>query len=255
MTGQRHKGIYLLPNLLTTASLFAGFLGMLWAINRDFFWSALCILISCVCDGLDGKVARMTKASSNFGVQLDSLADLVAFGVTPALLVYLWQIHVFGRLGIACAFFYLACGALRLARFNVMSMTGNGQPSKFFVGLPIPAAACVLATLVLFATYLPLSVQAVFLPRFCLVITFVLAFLMVSKIRYLAFKDAELIKAHPFRVSLAVVLLFVLIASEPKMFGFLFFALYLLSGPLYTYFLLPVQKKTFLRGLSRHKPS
>ncbi|PIE69635.1 MAG: CDP-diacylglycerol--serine O-phosphatidyltransferase, partial [Deltaproteobacteria bacterium] len=127
----RHKGFYILPNLLTVGSMFSGFCGMLFTIEGNFEYCALAILISCLLDGMDGKVARLTRCTSEFGVQLDSLADLVAFGVTPALMVYFWQTHVFNRLGLVTSFLLIACGALRLARFNVQA----GKISKkFFIG-------------------------------------------------------------------------------------------------------------------------
>ena len=130
----RHRGYYLLPNMMTMASLLSGFLGMLWSIDGRFEMAALAVIVSCVFDGLDGKLARLTNSASDFGVQLDSLADLVAFGAAPALMIYQWQTHAFGRLGIMASFLVIACGALRLARFNVQ--TGKIS-KKFFIGLPV----------------------------------------------------------------------------------------------------------------------
>jgi len=231
----RHKGVYILPNLFTTASLFLGFMGMIWAIEGLYENSALCILGSCLFDGLDGKVARLTNTTSEFGVQFDSLADLVAFGATPALTVYLWQLHTFGTLGLMASFLLIACGALRLARFNVQSAVTS---KKFFVGLPIPAQASTLATLILFAPHLPPNWFAEVLPTACLVLVYVLSFLMVSTMRYASFKEYGFIKAHPFSSMVTVILLFVMVASRPKMLGFLFFLGYLVSGPIYTMFIL-----------------
>ena len=256
MSEPRHRSIYVLPNLFTTASLFAGFAGILWAVEGRFHWAALAILISCVCDGLDGKVARMTRASSEFGVQFDSLADLVAFGVNPALMIYLWQTSAYGRLGMVSSFLFVACGALRLARFNVVASRGRSlRPKKFFVGLPIPAAACVLATLLLFTSYMDAELVGTILPPFCLGLMYVLSLLMISKVRYASFKDVEVAKAHPYTASVSVVLLFVLVASEPRLLAFIFFMTYLLSGLAYTFVYLPLRNKTLLRGLSRSKPS
>ncbi|MCF8105710.1 MAG: CDP-diacylglycerol--serine O-phosphatidyltransferase [Desulfohalobiaceae bacterium] len=254
MQESRNKSVYILPNLLTTASLFTGFLAVLWAVEGYFIWSATGILVSCVFDGLDGKVARMTKGSSRFGIQLDSLADLVSFGVAPALMIFLWQTSVFGRLGIASSFLFLACGALRLARFNIQSDQAEEKTSKFFVGLPIPAAACSLSTLVLFSTYLPATMQTFLLPAASLLLMIILALLMVSQVRYASFKEVEYIRAHPFTTSVSVVLLFVLVASEPKLLGFLFSTAYLASGPIYSFLILPLRRGTFLGGLIRHKP-
>ncbi len=230
----RHKGVYILPNLFTTASMFLGFLGCLWAIQSRFELTALAILGSCVLDGLDGKVARLTGTSSEFGVQYDSLADLVAFGVTPALMVYFWQLQQFGRLGLMAAFLIVVCGALRLARFNVQSKTVS---KKFFIGLPIPAQASTLATLVLFSPYV-----ADMAPRtlgLCvLALVFLLSFLMVSTIRFASFKEYGVLKAHPFSSMVTVILLFVLVASRPRALGFLFFLGYIASGIGYTLFYL-----------------
>ncbi|SDN40311.1 CDP-diacylglycerol---serine O-phosphatidyltransferase [Desulfonauticus submarinus] len=236
--GPKHKSLYVLPNLLTTASLFAGFWGMLLAINGAFEQAALAILISCFFDGIDGKVARLTRASSDFGIQYDSLADLVAFGVGPALLVYLWQTHVFGRIGIMVSFLFLACGALRLARFNLQAKVSS---KKFFIGLPIPAAACTLATFILFHPYIGF-IPSIWMARLTLGLTFLLALTMVSKIKYASFKDVEMARAHPFTSTVLVIFLFALIASEPKFLGFVFFILYVFSGYFYTLIFLPLRK-------------
>jgi CDP-diacylglycerol--serine O-phosphatidyltransferase len=243
--GPKHKGFYILPNMLTTASMFSGFWGMLAAVQGRFELCAVFILISCFFDGMDGKVARMTGTGSDFGIQFDSLADLVSFGVTPSLMVYLWQTQHLGRLGITISFLLLACGALRLARFNVHSKTASSK--KFFIGLPIPAAACTLATLVLFSSYLPQQFAATVLPWFSLILTMLLALLMVSQVKYASFKEVEVVRAHPFTCTGTVIFLFVLVASEPKLFGFLFFMGYLVSGMIYSFLVLPLRKDTDLR--------
>jgi CDP-diacylglycerol--serine O-phosphatidyltransferase len=244
----RHKRVYLLPNLLTTASLFIGFLGLTWAIQGDITSCALCILASCVFDGLDGKVARITNTQSEFGVQLDSLADLVAFGVVPAVMAYLWTLHDFGRLGLMAAFLFMACGALRLARFNVQAAVTS---KKHFVGLPIPAAACTLATLVLFNDYVPHEYLHSVMSVGTLVLVYVLSFFMVSTIRFYSFKEISAFKAHPFSWMVTAILIFSLIASRPKVLGFVFFLGYLISGPLYTLFLLSRRNKRLLRDSSK----
>ncbi|MDD2219382.1 MAG: CDP-diacylglycerol--serine O-phosphatidyltransferase [Desulfoplanes sp.] len=239
-----HKGVYILPNLMTTASLFTAFLGILWAIDGQFEKSALAILVSCLFDGLDGKVARLTHSASDFGVQFDSLADLVAFGVSPAVLVYLWNTHMFGRLGLVSSFLLIVCGALRLARFNVQV---NVVSKKFFVGLPIPASACTMACLVLFAPYLPEALQTTMLPGVTLGLAIVLSLLMVSNVRYASFKDFEVLRSHRFSATVTVIMLFVLVASEPKLLGFLIFIGYMISGPLYTFIILPLLRSHRLR--------
>lgn len=246
----RHKSVYLLPNLLTTSSLFIGFLGLTWAIQGDYASCALCILASCVFDGLDGKVARLTGTTSEFGVQLDSLADLVAFGVVPSMMVYLWMLNDFGRLGLMAAFLFMTCGALRLARFNVQAATGS---KKYFVGLPIPAAACTLATLVLFTEYVPEQYMHTIVPTFTLGLMYVLSFFMVSTIRFYSFKEVSAFKAHAFSWMVTAVLLFSLIASRPKILGFIIFLGYLISGPILTIILLSRNGKRLLRDNSKEE--
>ncbi len=244
------KGVYLLPNLFTTASLFSGFLAIIWAIEGQFLYSALAILVSCVLDGMDGMVARLTHSTSEFGVQLDSLADLVAFGVAPAIMVYMWQLQEYGRLGLLASFLIVACGALRLARFNVQS----GKISqKYFIGMPIPAAACVLATLVLFSTQSPAFLEDMY-GTITLVLVYVLSFLMVSRVRYPSLKEFDGIRTHPFRTTVAAMLIFVVIASEPKILGFLFFLTYLLSGLVLSFLILPFRKIRLLRESPQELP-
>lgn len=245
-----YKGVYLLPNLFTIASLFSGFLGIIWAVEGRFEYCALAILVCCVLDGMDGMVARLTRSSSEFGVQLDSLADLVAFGVTPAIMVYMWQLQGFGRLGLLASFLLIACGALRLARFNVQ--TGKVF-SKFFIGLPIPASACILATLVLFSTVAP-DFIAQRIGLITLVLVYLLSFLMVSRVRYLSLKEFDLIRTHPFRTTVTALLVFVIIASEPKVLGFLFFLTYLVSGLVHTFLILPYRKIRLLRKSPQELP-
>lgn len=225
MSESMRKGIYILPNLFTTGSLFAGFYGMVATMNSDYKTAAIWILVSSIFDGLDGKVARLTGTSSKFGVEYDSLADLVAFGVAPGLLMYKWALQPFGRLGWLAAFLFVVCGALRLARFNVQV---NTVESKRFVGLPIPAAASMVsATVLLFSHFgWPSSYKKLAI----LVLIYLLAFLMVSNFRYYSFKDPELIKRQPFGFLVLAVLLLVVIAAEPIVMLFLIFICYTISG-------------------------
>lgn len=246
----KHRGYYLLPNMMTIASLLSGFLGILWSIEGSYEMASVAIIVSCVFDGLDGKLARLTNSASDFGVQLDSLADLVAFGVGPAVMVYQWHLHAYGRLGLMASFLLIACGALRLARFNIQ--TGKIS-KKFFIGLPIPAAACTVASYVLFASYIPEVFQD-WVPRVALTLSFLVSILMVSNVRYASFKDAEVIRAHRFSATVTALLIFVLVASEPKLLGFVFFVCYIASGIIYSYFILPLRGKSFLRE-SSHKIS
>jgi CDP-diacylglycerol--serine O-phosphatidyltransferase len=232
MNGEKHdmadsmrKGIYILPNLFTTGSLFAGFYGMVATMNGDFRTAAIWILASAIFDGLDGKVARATGTTSKFGVEYDSLADLVAFGVAPGLLMYAWALKPFGRVGWLAAFLFVVCGALRLARFNVQVATVE---SKRFVGLPIPAAASMVSATVLIFHHMGWgSYKRVAI----LVLIYLLAFFMVSSFRYYSFKDPELVKRQPFAILVLTVLLLIVIAAEPVVMLFVLFICYVLSGP------------------------
>lgn len=219
------RGIYILPNLITAGSLFAGFYSMVSTLNSNYSTAAVLIFIAAICDGLDGKVARMTGTTSKFGIEFDSLADLVAFGVTPGLMMYAWALKPFGRLGLLAAFLFVVCGALRLARFNVQV---NTVESKRFVGLPIPAAACMVASTVLLfnhqgwpSSYKKLAIIG---------LIYLLAFLMVSSLRYYSFKDPALIKRQPFGFLLLAVVLLIVVASEPVVMTFSIMLLYVLSG-------------------------
>lgn len=231
----RHKSVYILPNLFTTASLFSGFLGLIWAGAGRYEACAMAILFSALMDGLDGKVARLTGTSSEFGVQYDSLADLVAFGVTPAFMMFQYSLHQYNRLGMAVGFLFTVCGALRLARFNVQASTAN---KRFFTGLPIPAAGCTLACLVLIAPSLP-ALMHEGIAGISLFFTAGIAFLMVSTIRYASFKELGAFKAHPFRTMVGVITLFALIVSNPKVFGSLVLFGYIVSGLINTFIILP----------------
>ncbi|MDR3580979.1 MAG: CDP-diacylglycerol--serine O-phosphatidyltransferase [Oryzomonas sp.] len=221
------KGIYILPNLFTTGSLFAGFYSMVASLNGNFEVAAFWIFASAVFDGLDGKVARLTGTTSKFGVEYDSLADLVSFGVTPGLMMYAWALKPFGRLGWLAAFLFVVCGALRLARFNVQV---NTVESKRFVGLPIPAAASMVAATVLLFHHFgwPSSYKRLAI----IVLIYLLAFLMVSSFRYYSFKDPALIKRQPFGFLLLAVVLLIVAAAEPVVMTFAIMLCYVVSGPL-----------------------
>jgi CDP-diacylglycerol--serine O-phosphatidyltransferase len=223
-----HRRTYILPNLFTTGNLFSGFFGIISSINGNYENAAIAILVSCVFDILDGKVARLTRATSRFGLEYDSLADLVAFGVGPGLLVYLWALKPFGRLGWLAAFLYVACGALRLARFNVQA---DNVSKKYFVGLPIPGAASMLATTVLFISHWKVIDVSMFsLPL--LVVTYLLGFLMVSNIPYNSFKELEVVKGRPLPILFIMVLLLTVVAARPQVMLFSLLLAYVISGPL-----------------------
>ncbi len=227
---RRLRGVFLIPNLITTASLFGGFYAIAATIDGHYYHAAWAIFISLVLDGLDGRIARFTSSTSGFGVQYDSLSDLVAFGVAPALLVYLWALKPFKQFGWLAAFLYLACGALRLARFNVQ--VGSQDP-RYFNGLPIPAAAMLVATSVAFYHQVGDSFPGKHI--YILAMIYVLSFLMVSNIKYASFKKVEVFRRHPFQSLVGLVLLFVVVAAAPDIMGFAGMILYVASGPLSTY--------------------
>jgi CDP-diacylglycerol--serine O-phosphatidyltransferase len=220
------KGIYILPNLFTTGNLFCGFWAIISVFQEKFLFAAIAILLASVFDVLDGKVARLSGATSKFGVQYDSLADLVSFGVAPALLAYSWALRPYGRFGWLAAFLFVVCGALRLARFNVMSASGE---IKYFKGLPIPAAASMIALTILL--YLRLIETGWVKDIVILVMIYILAFLMVSSIRYFSLKELDLAKRKPFSIFMFVVLSMIVIVMEPVLVLFGFFLLYIFSGP------------------------
>ena len=220
------KGVYILPNLFTTGSLFAGFYGIVATIDGNYRLAAWFILISSIFDALDGKVARLTGTTSKFGVEYDSLADLVAFGVAPGLLMYAWALKPFGKLGWLAAFLYVVCGALRLARFNVQVTTVE---SKRFVGLPIPAAASMVASCVLL--FYHLGGSGTIKKASILVLIYVLAFLMVSNFRYYSFKDPDLVKRQPFGFLVLAIFIIIVVVAQPEIMFFSLFFVYMASGP------------------------
>ena len=228
MSGERrrHRGVYLLPNLLTTGNLFSGFYAVIAVFNERYLLAAVAILIALVFDMLDGQIARFTKTSSRFGVEYDSLADLISFGLAPGLLIYAWALSDYGRLGWAAAFLFLACGALRLARFNVQA---GGTDTRFFTGLPIPAAASLIATTVLLDEYI-VSLGREVRPIVILLMMYTLAFLMVSRLRYRAFKEFSLHRKRPFESLALSVLGLIILVLAPQVVLFAVFALYALSG-------------------------
>lgn len=224
---ERRRGVYLLPNLVTTASLFCGFYAIIAAIQGDFYRAAISILLAAVLDGLDGRIARMTQTTSAFGVQFDSLSDLIAFGLAPGIVVFLWALRPFNRFGWMAAFLYVVCGALRLARFNVQ--VGVIDPN-YFMGLPIPAAATIVATTILLVFQMGGANSTGYL--MVLILIYVLSFLMVSNLRYPSFKGLKLAEKRSFNFLVAAVLLFVLIALEPFVMLTVFIVGYVLSGPI-----------------------
>jgi CDP-diacylglycerol--serine O-phosphatidyltransferase len=220
------KGIYILPNLLTTGNLLCGFWAIISVFQERFYFAAVAILLAAVFDVFDGKVAKLSGATSKFGMQYDSLADLVSFGMAPALLAFSWALRPYGKFGWLAAFLFVACGAIRLARFNVLASSGE---TKYFKGLPIPVAAAMIAFTILL--YFQLIETGWVKDIVILVMIYILAFLMVSNIRYFSFKELELAKRKPFSIFIFVVLSLIVIVMEPVVVLFAFVLFYVFSGP------------------------
>ncbi len=239
------RGIYFLPNLMTTAALFAGFYAVIAGMNGHYEAGAVAIFIAMIFDGLDGRIARMTNSTSAFGAEYDSLADMVSFGLAPALLLYSWGVHEFGKLGWLAAFIYTAGAALRLARFNVQA---SSLSKKYFQGLPSPAAAALVAGWVWVIEHhaLPWDVAAHLIGAGLLVAAGVL---MVSNVRYFSGKEFNLKRKVPFVALLVVVLVLVVISLEPPLTLWGFFAVYAISGPVIT--LRQLQLRRRLRAQAR----
>jgi len=221
----RRRGIYVLPNLFTTAALFAGFYAIVQAMNLRFEHAAVAVFVAMVLDGLDGRVARLTRTQSAFGAEYDSLADMVSFGVAPALVVYEWALKGLGRWGWIAAFVYCAGAALRLARFNT---TLEVIDKRYFQGLPSPAAAALVAGMVWVLIDNGTSGEQVRWYAFAL--TIFAGITMVSSVRFYSFKDINLRRSVPFIVIIALVLVFVFISSYPPGVLFALFLAYSLSG-------------------------
>jgi CDP-diacylglycerol---serine O-phosphatidyltransferase len=222
---RRGRTVYLLPSLLTTGNLFCGFFAMLLTVDGRYTEATLAIFVAMIMDMLDGRVARLMRATSQFGVEYDSLADVVSFGVAPAFLLYSFALHDLGRPAWFAAFLFVICGALRLARFNVV--TGNAD-KRYFIGLPIPAAAAVACSLVIF-------LQGEDLTRWMgvgvAVATYLLSLLMVSTFRYWSFKEFDWARRPPVHTLLIVVLAGMIVATRHEIFLLLVFGGYALSGP------------------------
>jgi CDP-diacylglycerol--serine O-phosphatidyltransferase len=219
------KGVYLLPNSLTLCGMFFGFYSILASLKGNYIHAAWAILIANIFDGLDGWVARLTQSTTRFGIELDSLSDLVAFGVAPAVMLYKWGIAPFGRIGWAAAFLFMACGALRLARYNVQM---GSTESKAFTGMPIPGAATLVSTLVIF--YQEIWEALPEKSYFVLFFTIFLSVLMVSTLRFHGAKELNLGRRKPFSILVAIVIVFTLIVVHPQIALFLFAMIYLIGG-------------------------
>lgn len=217
--------ILVLPSMFTTGNLFCGFYSIVHSFSQDFEKASYAIIIAGIFDVLDGRVARITRSTSKFGVEYDSIADVVSFGVAPAILAYVWVLQYFGRLGWAGAFFFAACGALRLARFNTIS---EELPKSYFIGLPIPAAANLVAA----ASIAYHDLHFVYPDVVMLILMFALGLLMVSSIRYRSFKDFDLRHRRSFFLLVLLVGLLALVAIKPETALAAIFGYYVLWGPI-----------------------
>ena len=238
---KERKGIYILPNLFTSASLFGGFYAIIAATQGRYEAAAVSILISAILDGLDGRVARLTHTSSQFGVEYDSLSDVIAFGVAPGILAFQWALRPFGRFGWLAAFLFVVCGALRLARFNVQK---NTTDPNYFRGLPIPAGACFIASLILFVDELGGMPED--WPLLIVVTIYIISFLMVSTISYPSFKKLEIRNQKHFNVLVSLILILIVIAYKPKIMIFFVMFFYVLSGPIVSLYRLRYRRRRHL---------
>ncbi len=227
----RRRGVYLLPNLFTTAALFCGFYAVIAAMRGDFESAPIAVFFAAVLDGLDGRIARLTNTQSKFGAEYDSLADMVSFGVAPALVVFSWALGDLGKLGWSAAFIYVACAALRLARFNTQVDTAD---KNYFTGLASPSAACIVASLVWVShdlgwvgAGLPFEMSVL-----AALLTALMGVLMIANVPYYSFKGIDFRARVPFVVILAVVLVFGLVTLDPPRVFLLAFLCYAASGPI-----------------------
>ena len=226
---RQRRGIYLLPNLFTTAALFAGFYAIIAGMDGRFEAAAAAVFVAMVLDGADGRIARLTNTQSAFGAEYDSLSDVICFGLAPSLLVYEWALSGMGKLGWVAAFFFAAATALRLARFNTQIGTAD---KRYFQGLPCPPAGATVAALVWFAN--DYGLQAEDAAPFAFAMTIAIAGLMVSNVRFHSFKDLDLRGRVPFMTILVVVVLFVFVSSDPPLVLFVGTLGYAGSGPILT---------------------
>ncbi|MGB0216141.1 CDP-diacylglycerol--serine O-phosphatidyltransferase [Alteromonas alba] len=230
MSESKHKGIYLLPNLLTTAGLFSGFFAVVSSMNGRFEAAAVAVFVAMIFDGLDGRVARITNTQSDFGAEYDSMADMVSFGMAPALVAYNWGLSDLGKLGWFAAFIYVAGAALRLARFNTQVGIAD---KRFFQGLASPAAAAVVCGFVWLGVEYDINGDDIGL--IVALVTGLSGLLMVSNFKYNSFKEVNWNGKVPFVALLVILLIFIIVATEPALVLFIVFALYALAGPINTF--------------------
>lgn len=238
-----HKGIYLLPNLFTTAALFSGFYAVVASMNGDYINASVAIFAAMLFDGLDGRVARLTNTQTDFGAEYDSLADMVSFGIAPALVAFSWSLQSLGKIGWVAAFIYVAGAALRLARFNTQIAQAD---SNYFTGLPSPASAALIAGMVW--VFADMQVSGVDVAWFIAFIVPAAGLLMVSNCRYHSFKGFDLAGKMPFIAFIPIVFVFVIVSLDPAKVLLAIFLLYAASGPIqYLIELLMGKKKLKLK--------
>ncbi|MBC3767909.1 CDP-diacylglycerol--serine O-phosphatidyltransferase [Neptunicella marina] len=234
MTDNKRKGIYLLPNLLTTAGLFSGFFAVVSSMNSHFESAAVAIFVAMIFDGLDGRVARMTNTQSDFGAEYDSMADMVSFGIAPAIVSYNWALTGLGKFGWLAAFIYVAGAALRLARFNTQLGIAD---KRYFQGLASPAAAALVAGMVWVGV--EYNINGNDYSILAALLTGVAGLLMISNFKYNSFKELNWHGKVPFVALLLVLLVFVIVATEPALVLFIVFLLYAVAGPVNTFRTVP----------------
>lgn len=221
------KGVYLLPNLLTICSMFCGFYSIIKSFEGQFYTAAMAIIFAAIFDLIDGKIARLTKTTSQFGAEMDSLADLLSFGLAPSILLYLWALQPLKKIGWLVAFLFVICGAMRLARSNILTKTKDDYS---FIGLPITASAgFIVSSVLVFYRYFPAK-PVISLHPLPIIIVFLISILMVSTIKYESLKKLNLRKRMPFKVLIYSVLILYVLAIEPELTLFIGFTSYMLSG-------------------------
>lgn len=223
---RRVSPIYLLPNLFTLGAMFAGFYAIIQSINHQFITAGTAIFFAMILDSLDGRVARLTHTSSPFGAELDSLSDMVSFGIAPAIIMFNWQLYSLGKVGWIVAFLYCACAGLRLARFNTLLDTSD---RLYFTGIPSPAAAAIVAGYVYMCNKYQLS-GFIHITYLAAIITFIAAFTMVSNVKFYSFKEFNFNRRARFRALLVLLLALILLVSYPDIVIYGFFIVYLLAS-------------------------
>ena len=241
------RGVYLLPNVLTTFGLFAGFFAIILATKGQYADAAIAIFVAMLFDGLDGRVARLTNTQSSFGEQYDSMADMLSFCVAPALLVYFWQFSDLGKIGWLGAFVYTAAGALRLARFNTQI---GVEDKRYFQGLPSPAAAALVAGMVWTKQSIGVTDYDQYLTLISWIILVGAGVLMVSNVRYYSFKEINLKGRSSFKLLLIATLIIIVITLWPSVILFVFFLAYALSGLMMT--MIEVRKKRQMKKRAKN---